>query len=73
MTRVPASFELQTQINISYVQQALINIAIDVWCAGTRVAWPSPFEFTSELIDAGGIKFSFKASGEHSQKNSIML
>lgn len=73
MTLVPASFELHRQINIAYVQQALINIAIDGWCAGTREAWHSPFEFTNELIDAGGIKFSFKASREHSQKDSIML
>lgn len=73
MTLVPASFELHRQINIAYVQQALINIAIDGWCAGTRVAWHGPFEFTNELIDAGGIKFSFKASREHSQKDSIML
>ena len=29
MTLVPASFELHRQINIAYVQQALINIAID--------------------------------------------
>ena len=62
MTLVPASFELHRQINIAYVQQALINIAIDSRHARTRIAWHSPFEFTNEFINAGGIKFSFEAS-----------
>jgi hypothetical protein len=59
--------------DIAYIQQSLINITIDSGRARTWITWHNPVKFTDKFIDAGGIKFGFKASGEHSEKDGIML